>query len=90
MTCSSNSASTDSIRGRVRTILECFGVPSDAAMHETILIRGGFYCGRRFLCDGMQVVWFIEENQLKVFGRGGELNEVRAAVEERLVLTPAA
>ena len=69
-----------------RTILESlrqFGAAGED-YQETILIRNGFYCGRRFACDGLEAVWFAEENQVKFFGRDGSL------IETRSMSTPAA
>jgi hypothetical protein len=45
-------------------------VPS---LHESILIRNGLYCGRKFLAVDHEVVWFIEEDEIKFFGPSGTL-----------------
>ncbi len=74
-----NPVSTESIRERVRAIFQSHGVAPQAEIHETILIRSGCYCGRRFACDGLEAVWFVEEDQLKVFARSGVLCDVRSA-----------
>lgn len=34
---------------------------------ESILIRQEHYCGRRFRTETHQAIWFIEEDQIKVF-----------------------
>lgn len=39
-----------------------------ASLHETILIRNGLYCGRKFQAAGYEVVWFVEEDEIKFFG----------------------
>ncbi|TWT50694.1 hypothetical protein Pla22_34370 [Rubripirellula amarantea] len=36
-------------------------------INESILIRDEFYCGRRFRTDTHRAVWFIEEDQLKIY-----------------------
>lgn len=41
--------------------------------YESILIRNGLYCGRKFLWQGYEVVWFLEEDQIKFFGPCGNL-----------------
>jgi hypothetical protein len=41
--------------------------PDSPVMRESILIRDGFYCGRRFHTDQHRAVWFIEEDELKIF-----------------------
>ena len=33
---------------------------------ESMLIRDGFFCGRRFKHDSIDAVWFLEENELKI------------------------
>jgi hypothetical protein len=52
---------------------------------ESILVRDGYYCGRRFRCGGFSAVWFAEEEELKLYGRGGELLEVRSLEDHRPV-----
>lgn len=49
------------------------GADSTARLEETLLIRDGFYCGRRYRLDGWQAVWFVEENQIKVYDQEGVL-----------------
>jgi hypothetical protein len=66
-----NARLTDQVRQTIRRTLAEFGAPTDAEMRETILIRDGLYCGRRFDCDGMQAIWFIEEDELKFYGLDG-------------------
>lgn len=39
---------------------------------ETILIRDGFYCGRRFTCGQHRAIWFGEEKVIKFYGPQGE------------------
>lgn len=43
------------------------------SLHETILIRNGLYCGRKFQVSGYEVIWFVEEDEIKVFGPCGNL-----------------
>lgn len=63
---------TNVVRENVRQIVAEHGVdPQD--MSESILIRDGYYCGRRFQLDGLQAVWFVEENELKVYNADGSL-----------------
>lgn len=55
----------------------------DAAeeLSESILIRDGFYCGRRFTCGSLSAVWFAEEDQIKLFDQEGQLVD-SLAIEE--------
>ncbi len=45
----------------------------DFQPQESILIRDGFYCGRRFNFGDYQAVWFVEEGLVKIFTHAGEL-----------------
>lgn len=51
------------------------GSPDDTApperMSESILIRDGFFCGRRFRGSTHRAVWFTEEDELKVHRADG-------------------
>ena len=40
---------------------------------ETFLIREGHYCGHRYESDELSAVWFLEEDEIKVFGENGTL-----------------
>ena len=71
---------TQQVRDRVRQIAAEHGFSAET-IGESILIREGFYCGRRFMLDGMQAVWFVEENELKVFNPDGTLLMVTSATE---------
>ncbi len=42
-------------------------------LRETMLIRDEFYCGRRFHAASHHAVWFIEEDELKIYHQSGEL-----------------
>jgi hypothetical protein len=61
------------------------GIPTADGLEETILIRNGFYCGRRFATSGAHAVWFCEENQLKFYGAHGKVLYVLQNVDQQLV-----
>lgn len=69
----------DLVRNCVQQQLAELGCDTSAGLHETILIRQGTYCGRRFNCEGGYAIWFIEENQLKFYAEAGALRHVCAA-----------
>lgn len=54
------------VRQTVQQAFEDLGMHS-AEISETILIRGGNYCGRRFQTTQGHAIWFIEENQIKIY-----------------------
>lgn len=43
----------------------------DVEFSESVLIRDGFYCGRRFISDSIRAVWFAEDNVIKFYGKDG-------------------
>ena len=53
---------------------------------ETILLRGGFYVGRKFQAGGFQVVWWVEKNVVEVFDEDGQVVE-SISLEQKLGMT---
>jgi hypothetical protein len=43
------------------------------AASEAMLIRDGFFCGRRFRFSNYQAVWFLEEDELKIRDLAGSV-----------------
>lgn len=74
----------EQVRQLVQRIFADLQLPSAIGCEETILIRNGFYCGRRFAVDGAHAVWFCEENQIKVYGPEGKVLKVVQAVDRQL------
>ncbi len=79
---------TTLVRENVRRIFSvlCASTGVDASedsdsITESILIRDGFFCGRRFSNANLQAVWFVEENELKVYSSDGALLLVTTANE---------
>lgn len=54
-------------------VLRNGGVELSSLMLETTLIRDGAYCGRKFTLSGYSIIWFIDEQQIKLFGQNGSL-----------------
>jgi hypothetical protein len=52
---------------------------SSPSVRETILVRDGQYCGRRFSTETLHAVWFVEENELKFYGQDGSVLKVAVA-----------
>jgi hypothetical protein len=71
---------TESVRRRVADAFAHLGAPCDVELRESILIRDGAYCGRRF--DGPQghAIWFVEEDQLKFYRLDGSVARVMEPV----------
>jgi hypothetical protein len=73
----------NSVRDQVQDTLIRLGA-EDTPPQETILIRDGIYCGRRFYVDDYMAVWFIEEGEIKFFDQDGAVASVeRIQTEER-------
>lgn len=52
-----------------------------AIRNESILIRDGFYCGRRFQAAQHHAIWFMEEDQLKIHDTDGSVVAVFSGEE---------
>jgi hypothetical protein len=74
--------------GQIRSLIcktfSAFGGSMDRMPRETLLIRDGFFCGRRFESDGLQAVWFTEENEVKFFDRNGAILRVVGLASDNL------
>jgi hypothetical protein len=52
------------------------------------LVRNDAYCGRRFFGDGLQAIWFVEEDQIKIHAQDGSLARVMS-IDEAVRLASA-
>jgi hypothetical protein len=69
-----SSTQAESVRKSFRDFVRRHsGAEPPSAMLETTLIRDGSYCGRRFSLMGYALIWFIDEQQIKLFGQNGSL-----------------
>jgi len=64
---------TDTVRRLVADTFARIGLSGGAEPQETILIRDGAYCGRRFDVERGHAVWFVEEEQIKFFRADGSM-----------------
>lgn len=78
---------TESIRRRVAAAFARLGAGQDAELRESILIRDGAYCGRRFDGPLGHAIWFVEEDQLKFYRLDGSVARV---IEPAAALTAGA
>ena len=67
---------TAAVRQRVAQTFAELGISSEGEFRESLLIRGGAYCGRRFDAAKGHAIWFVEEDQIKFYGGDGRLAEV--------------
>ena len=68
------------MRAAVAGQLLRYGVRDATTMRESILIHNGLFCGRKFQCEGHEVVWFLEEDEIKFFGPCGDLLKSTSAI----------
>ena len=66
-----NSQRLAEVRRCIDRWLEEQGCDSDVEIRESMLIRNGFYVGRRFKLTDYQAVWFIEEDEVKIHDATG-------------------
>jgi hypothetical protein len=78
----------EAVRRLVRHAFAELGAKQTAEVAESVLIRNDCYCGRRFRADGLQAVWFIEEDEIKVYDRNAAV--VRVAVASQVSREDAA
>ncbi|MHB0959023.1 MAG: hypothetical protein ACYC6N_12640 [Pirellulaceae bacterium] len=74
----------DQIRSLIQQTFTEFGSLPERMPREAMLIRDGYFCGRRFEADGLQAVWFTEEDEIKFFDRSGAIVRVVTLTPENL------
>ena len=57
----------EEIRRQVTDTLSRMDVCEPDQFRESILIRNGSYCGRRFEAEGAYAIWFLEEDEVKFY-----------------------
>jgi len=58
------------VQAQLAVLGESHAAPGEP-IRETVLIRGGVYCGRRFESAGGHAIWFVEEGQIKFYAADG-------------------
>lgn len=81
---------TQHVRQLVAEAFARAGIPQPADFTESILIKCGNYCGRKFLASGGHAIWFVEENQVKLYDAGGRLTQVISTLVPAQALRRAA
>ena len=69
----------EAVRELVRSAFALQGAAPDAAFSEHVMVRENLYCGRSFHSQGLNAIWFIEEDQIKIYGRDGTVVDVFCA-----------
>lgn len=81
---------TQHVRQLVAEAFARAGMPQPTEFSESILIKGGNYCGRRFIGERGHAIWFVEENQLKLYNADGKLTQVISTLVPAIPLRRAA
>ncbi len=71
---------TEAVRGFVAEAFADLRLSGEGPPRESLMIRGGMYCGRRFDAEHGHALWFFEEDQIKVFGADGGVLRVMERV----------
>jgi hypothetical protein len=74
---------TESVRRQVAETFSELGAPPCEEFRESLLIRDGAYCGRRFQADDGHAIWFVEENQVKFYRADGS---VACVIEPKMTI----
>lgn len=64
------------VRDCVLQLFSELGIDASEELRETVLIRGGMYCGRRFEAVAGTALWFVEEDQVKILNGSGKVLRV--------------
>ncbi len=78
----------EAVRHVVRRVFAELGAKFVEPMSEHILVRHDVYCGRRLLADGLQAIWFIEEDQIKIHGKDGSVVRVMSVEDAMRLASP--
>lgn len=71
-----------SARDTVVAVFDELGVDPNSRISESVLVRNGNLVGRRFQRGGLQIVWFFDAAELKVWGPDGKLVKVFVLPEQ--------
>ncbi len=77
----------DSVRGLIADAFQQLRLSDDDCFRQSLLIRDGNYCGRRFEAERGHALWFFEEDQVKVFGADGRVLRVIERVSACTIAT---
>lgn len=76
-----NQAPVEKARQAIAWHLGSLGVNQPENMREALLIHNGLFCGRKFQCEEYEVLWFLEEDEIKFFSPVGDLLIATSAIE---------
>ena len=74
------------VRQKVIKAIEDRGLGSTVVIGETVLVRGGYYTGRRFVFEDVEAVWLLESDRIALYANDGSVLppiELNADASER-------
>ena len=77
------------VRDAVIELVAELGVAKPTIRSTVVLTRGCFYAGYRFFSDGIQAVWLIAENVVRLYADDGTLIKT-AEIEQQAPVDKAA
>ena len=82
---------TEFVRCLVAQACPSMGAPSCEDLRESILIRDGIYCGRRFDAEGGgYAIWIADDDEITFYGNDGRVARVIELPSPESVQTRAA
>ena len=69
----SNAPQSSLIRDAVIELISELGVANPTITNTVVLTRGCFYAGYRFFFNGVQAVWLIADNVVRIYANDGTL-----------------
>jgi len=81
VSCMQHAEVLEAIRRLTRNTFAHLGAKAPVEISENILIRDEMYCGRRFQCGELEAIWFVEEDEIKIYGGNGMVVRVMSATD---------
>ncbi|NQT12622.1 MAG: hypothetical protein HQ582_07735 [Planctomycetes bacterium] len=76
-----NGPESDDLHQTIATALAEIGKPDLPCLSTRFLIREGYCAGQQFLFDGIQAIWLIAENIVRLYDRNGRMLKSVAVAE---------
>lgn len=63
----------ESVRRGISVLFRQLAPNLTEPLQEIVLVRDGKYSGRRFLADGLEAVWLVDDNRITFYDASGRL-----------------
>ena len=81
---------TETVRDIAARTLAELRLSDGTPPRESVLLRDGIYCGRRFEAEHGDALWFFEEDELKIIGADGRVRRVIHSISRMTIPQRAA